>query len=333
MRKPRIGFILLKDLPGFGGTDLTLIAKNFPTRVWQVRYRPRYLLDAIGIFFLTLRSDITVTRWAHTQAYWQVRWGKLLGKKTVVLIGGGADTVDEAWLGRRFSEKHIEMLRYTLNNATLVVANSNYVLKTTRAYTTRDDIPVVYDGFDPDVYSHDGRKKEDMVLTISSITKEYVKRKGIVTFIQAAKRLPNVRFVIIGALIDISLHHRLKEMAPPNVEFTGEIPEDKIKIDYMRRAKVYAQLSLTEGCPWAISEAMLCECVPVATRGGGTPEIVGDTEYYVPYSDAEATAEAIKGAIKNEEKGKLARDRVKTSISLDLRERGLVEGIKQVQRN
>jgi len=48
---------------------------------------------------------------------------------------------------------------------------------------------------------------------------------------------------------------------------------------------------------------MLCECVPIGTEYCGIPVAKGDTGFYVPYGDVEATAEAIKKALKSN-KGK-----------------------------
>ncbi len=327
-RNPRIGFVLLQGWPSMGVVDMNLISQGFPTRVWRCWTKLRYLIDAIMIFFLVASTNLSVTRWAHIQAYWQVRWAKLLGKKTLVIIGGGADTVDEEWLGRKYTQQHVKMLSFVLNNATRLLANSEYIRGTLWKYTARDDVPVVYDGFDPSVYDHDGRKKESLVITICPLQRLDVKRKGIETFVRAASRFPDARFVVIGSFLDDSIDH-LRSMAPPNVEFTGGI-DDAAKIEYMRRAKVYAQLSSVEGCPWAISEAMLCECIPVTTKGGGIPEIVGETGYYAQYGDVEATAQAFALALRDYKDPRAARARIVAMFSLERRKENLVAEIRRL---
>jgi len=45
---------------------------------------------------------------------------------------------------------------------------------------------------------------------------------------------------------------------------------------------------------------MLCECVPVVTKNGALPEVVGDTGFYVAYDDERDVAEGIKKALKSE---------------------------------
>lgn len=220
------------------------------------------------------------------------------------------------------------MLGFILNNATRVIANSEYVREPLEPCTSRRIVPVVYDGFDETMYSHDGREKEDLLITIGPIQRLDVKRKGIEVFAKTAARFPNTKFVVIGSFLDDSIEH-LRSMAPPNVEFTGYV-DNGTKIEYMRRAKVYAQLSSLEGCPWAISEAMLCECVPIATEGGGTAEVVGDTGYYAQYGDVETTVNALALALDDHKNSRAARSRIIQEFSIREREKRLSMEIERL---
>ena len=78
-----------------------------------------------------------------------------------------------------------------------------------------------------------------------------------------------------------------------------------------------------------MAEAMACECVPVVTNKGAIPEVVGETGVYVPYGDAEATAEGIKRALESTI-GKMARKRVKEMFTLDKRRRELLKAMNDV---
>ena len=46
--------------------------------------------------------------------------------------------------------------------------------------------------------------------------------------------------------------------------------------DYYRRASVYVQASAHEGFGLSVAEGMLAGCIPVTTRAGALPEVVGD---------------------------------------------------------
>ena len=74
---------------------------------------------------------------------------------------------------------------------------------------------------------------------------------------------------------------------------------------------------------------MSCGCVPVATRNGALPEVVGETGFYVPFADSLSTARAIETAMtsgKNEE----ARHRILANFPIQRRELELVEEIESL---
>ena len=128
-----------------------------------------------------------------------------------------------------------------------------------------------------------------MVITVSGINENTVKRKGLENFVISARYLTDVNFVVIGKWMDNSIQH-LKSIAPPNVDFTGLVSDDEL-IQWYQKANVYCQLSRYESFGMAPAEAMCCECTPVVTNNAAFPEVVGDTGYYVPYDNPEATAE------------------------------------------
>jgi glycosyltransferase involved in cell wall biosynthesis len=178
---------------------------------------------------------------------------------------------------------------------------------------------VVYHGFNHNIYRPEG-KQEDIVLTIGIISWGTMKKKGIETFVKAAKYLKNIRFVLIGDYQDDCINY-LKSIASSNVKFTGYIPFSDL-LDYMKKAKVYVQVSAHESFSSSLAEAMLCECVPVVTRRAALPEVVGNVGYYVQYDNPEQTAIAIKNAMISG-KGKLARCRIIDNFDISFRQNSI----------
>ena len=105
------------------------------------------------------------------------------------------------------------------------------------------------------------------------------------------------------------------------------IVDDEELIKWYEKAKVYVQVSAHEGFGMSLAEAMLHQCVPVVTNRGALPEVVGDTGFYVPFNDKEATAEGIKKALKSD-KGILARKRIEDRFSLTKRDAAISEVVE-----
>ena len=50
-----------------------------------------------------------------------------------------------------------------------------------------------------------------------------------------------------------------------------------VLIGYLQTHRYYLQLSVMEGFPNALGEAMACGCVPIGSNVSGIPELIGDT--------------------------------------------------------
>ena len=276
-----------------------------------------------------LWSDITFSWFADTHAFWAVLFSKIFKKKSIVVVGGfEVAKVPEINYGLMLSPKSARRVKFVLENADNVVAVSEFNKKEILKYTNHENIELVYNGIDCNKFKPARSKKEDMVIivvhTISDIT---IKIKGLETFVKAAKYLSSIKFILIGEFRDTSIEH-LKSIAPSNVEFLGFIPNKEI-IKLYQKTKVYCQLSYRESFGMALAEAMACECVPVVTNNAALPEVVGNTGFYVPYGDPKATAEAIKEAL-NSDKGKDARERIKSMFPIEKRENELKEMINNI---
>jgi glycosyltransferase involved in cell wall biosynthesis len=155
-----------------------------------------------------------------------------------------------------------------------------------------------------------------------------MKKKGIDKIFDAARKLPDVPFQVVG--IREPLLTQIRREIPPNVEVIEYIPRDGI-LPFLQRAKVYCQPSFTEGLPNALCEAMLCECVPVGTIAGGIPTAIGTAGFLVPYQDQEALVNGLRSALDAPPAmGKAARDRILREFTLPRREAALAEVISEL---
>jgi len=205
---------------------------------------------------------------------------------------------------------------------------------------TRDKVKVVYNGTDISVYGSGrsgGRVRKEIGIGPGEIVVGMVGRvvhwKGHREFLQAAhlihEELPGVKFVIVGdsSLGGKEYFDEIKRFSrslglQDCVIFTGfrdDVPDVFAAMDVVVHAS-----TLPEPCALSLMEAMASSKPVVATRGGGTPEIVDDgiTGKLVPMRNVKALAEAVSSLVSNpqerERMGCAGRKRVEELFSLDI---------------
>ena len=316
-RKRKVLFIFSVALSSFKQKDLDILTRHFDVQV--INYKG--LRSLFEILRGVLWADVTFSWFAGEYAFWAALLAKTFRKKSIVVAGGGeVAKVPEIGYGIMLNPKAARKVKLALKYSDKVLAVSEFNKKEILKYTDSNKVKLIYHGINYNKFGP-GKVKENMVVTISNISNIYVKRKGLDTYVKAAKYLPDTKFMIIGKPVEGAIEE-LKLMSPLNVEFTGFIPNEEL-LRYCQKAKVYCQLSIHEAFGIALAEAMLCECIPVVTNNAAIPEVVGATGFYVPYGDEKATAEAIKNAL-NSARGKEARERIKNVFPIERREEELV---------
>jgi glycosyltransferase involved in cell wall biosynthesis len=319
MKRIRVAFVASGDST-FVQRDRSTLQEAF--RVRNVEWNGKWSIPPLA--WAVLRSDVTFAWFALDHAYGASRLARLFGRKSIVVVGGvDVARVPDLGYGAHLEPRMAYRSRYALahSDRVLVVHDS---LREEIAQNTgirRSEILTVPLGFDTEFFAGDGRPR-DTVLTVGFVTEVNIRRKGLDTFVEAARRLPNLPFVLVGAKPSAATD-RLKAAAPPNVEFLPPL-EPKALRDQYRRARVYVQASLYEGLPSALGEAMACGCVPVGTRVAGIPDLIGDTGVYVPPTNPEATAAGILRAFESDLGGN-ARRRIEERFSRDRREQALID--------
>jgi len=165
-----------------------------------------------------------------------------------------------------------------------------------------------------------------MALTVGAVYSVNLARKGHRPFVEAARELPDVEFVLAGEWWD-ETGERLAAEVGPNVRLTGRLSDQDLDALF-ESAAVYVQASLHEGFGLSLAEAMLAGAVPVVTSAGALPEVVGDTGVRIPQATPSAVAAGVREALElGPEAGLAARERVRTRFTYEQRRDGVLREV------
>jgi glycosyltransferase involved in cell wall biosynthesis len=322
-RRPRILYVHSRKA-SFVAIDREILAERYEIEDW---YQPGRMPNLIGLIPAVLRADLVFGWFASWHTFFPITLAWLLRKPSVQIIGG-FDTANMPDIGYGYQQGGLRRWasRWIMRRATRLVTNSEYSRSEIAANTPipPERVTVVHHGV-PDPFGplDEGVPRERLAITVGAIDAGTLVQKGQLPFVEAAHHLPDARFVFAGTWLDDSID-RLREVAPPNVEFTGWLSDEDLEALYAR-ASVYVQASRHEGFGLAVAEAMLAGCVPVVMDVTAMPEVVGDAGVLISSQDSEAVAEGIRRALElGPEAHGRARERILTEFPLQIRRDGIL---------
>jgi len=284
--------------------------------------------DIQAVFNGSVWADLTFSWFGKLHAFFTVLFSKLMKKKAVV-VAGGDDVAYEPDIKYGMSsywwKKWCPLFIFRYADLILCVSkfNLNEAIKNIRADSKK--INMIYHGFDEQKFRPlKDVHKENYVITVGGVNRERMIRKGYEVFIRSAVLLPTTKFVLMGKWQDETINY-LRQIAPGNVIFTGEVTEYEL-ISWLNRSKVYLQISRHEAFGCSLAEAMLCKCVPVVSRRGALEEVVGECGFYVNDMAPEEVAKQIGRALASD-LGSRARERIYYNFSLKKRQAALLSAI------
>lgn len=233
------------------------------------------------LFFLLLniwKFDAVFIWFADYHSFLPVLFAKIFGKKSFVVIGG-YDVVKMPKLnyGVFISKFRGFCAVYSMNNSSLNLAVSKNVERKVRWIAKKSNTQLIYNCVNISENKNIQPEKENLVITVGLIdSKRTYFIKGIDTFIEVARLLPEFKFMVIG--MSENLPSQIINNRPDNMEFICRVNHDELQ-NYYKKAKIYCQFSRSESFGVSVVEAIHFGCTPMVTNVGGLPELVGNSGF------------------------------------------------------
>lgn len=294
-------------------------------------------------FFLLFHckgAKLIVCQFAAYHTVLPIIFGKIYGIK-VLIITGGTESVSFpsinygnlrrqplAW-ATRFSLKYCSHIspvhsslmysKYTYQSADYEVQGAKFHIKDLK--TPYTEIPNAYD---PEkwILPEKVLKDSKRFLTIAAGLNNPMryKLKGIDLIVAIAPQFPACSFVVIG-FSDINAFKNL----PENVIFKKAVANADLVHEFAL-AQFYLQLSISEGFPNALAEAMLNACVPIGSDVASIPYIIDGCGFILKKRSALELELVLKQALASNYQalGAKAKQRIEENFTIERRKTELL---------
>ncbi len=336
---------IFPQLSSFVRKDLSFFEKEYTvkTSLFHVKnkaFLPIYLLFNIVLFpFKSFGKKRVIAQFGGYHTVAPAIWSKILNKKFVIVLGGydcvsfpqiGYGAFANKWMRKAviLSYKRADLLLPVHDS--LIFSEYKYTSEFPSTQGIKAFVPnlktpftTIFNGYDSSKWPANlALKKPLTAITIAAGIEENRRSvlKGIDLVLELALAHPEMQFVIVGgSLVN----------TPINVVVHPQLPQSEL-LKLLQQSQFYLQLSISEGFPNALCEAMLCGCIPIVSNVASMPEIIGDSGAVLNHKNR-AELSAILEKIQSENQTELqqkAIDRIKTLYTESNRQNQLLDAIR-----
>lgn len=308
----------------FVNTDIRLLEKHFKVTPYhfETDNKKRTPLSFLRqfIFLLTAgwKYDSFVCFFAGYHSVLPSWFAKWTGKQCILFLGGTDCFNYPSFRYGNFTKRWYAWATcFSAHRASMLVPVSRNLIESNSGYYTVDsttqgiyhwcrplEVPhkVIALEYNPTKFYPVARHRStnSFISVAFGIEGSSFVRKGIDKMIMIATHFPQYTFTIIGCEAK-----DFPVQIPSNVSVLPPVPYDELP-EYYSSHEFYLQLSIAEGFPSAICEAMLCGCIPIGSDVAAIPEIIGNAGFIVRHRDDALILETIQQAVAYEHKESMA---------------------------
>ncbi len=297
-----------------------------------------FLKQFFYLLFVGFRFKNYVIQSAGYVSFLPVIFGKLYGKKVVIIaIGTDCAKLPEINYGAFTKPILAWFTAFSFTHCDLILPVHKSLAKSIYTYTTvafkeqgiqhlvkncQTTIIEVVNGYDSIKWELlDVTRKENSFLTVTfALDTVGMYRKGIDMLVKIAELNPDFSFTIVGKV-------GLKKY-PKNITLIPNVAQSELLKIYNQH-QYYLQLSMFEGFPNALCEAMLCGCIPIGSNVAGIPDIIGNSGYILKNKNINDLQNTIANLKSNTISVLDARNQITTNFPLKRRETELLHCIEK----
>lgn len=345
MNKRKSLLLFYNHLSSFIKKDVEILSEEFEVKchdflpkkkwltIWSFSIQKLFLLRYIW------PADLVVVEFAGYHSFLPALYSKIFGKPCLI-ISGGTDahyfphtgygnwqkkllknfTAMSFRLCSHIAPKHKSLMYCDYTFDTNEPKQQGIYARLPGFKTPFTEIP---NGYDADIWHCTRAKRKNTFITVSGAWEYHFQQrlKGIDLITEVAQQFPDCEFAILGPDETVRI-----ETKSANVKILPAVKHKEL-IDIFSEYEYYLQLSVAEGFPNSLCEAMLCECVPIGSDVFSIPEIIGDSDFVLKHRNVDELAHLISRALQADKNAlaKMARKRIAENFTLEKRKQKLLE--------
>ncbi len=327
--------------------DIRLLQEDYQLNEYSFNpvkraYLPLFLFHQfITLLFTLHKYQVIICRFAGYHSLIPAFLAKIFNKKFIV-ISGGTDCVafpsikygnfqnkPYAWFTKHSFRlaSHIAPVYKSLMISDYTYYQGDFPKQGCLFHDPKIHTPFteIYNGYDPDFWKLSCSKEPFSFITVALGLHENRRRilKGIDLILVIAPYFPQCIFYIIGS------EHANPPPTPQNVKVIPAIPNKDLRSLYSK-SQYYLQLSISEGFPNSLCEAMLCQCVPIVSNVSSMPFIVKDVGFILYKKDVHELKLLMNRVLQadTQQLGIKARKRIAENFTEGIRKKKLLNMIR-----